>query len=289
MLLHATVDGPLGPVEIAYRRSGAGDPVVLIHGLGASSTAWHYQARELALTHSVYAIDLPGSGGSPMQRPASGEAAADAVAAFIEQVVGAPAAVVGHSMGGAVALLTALRHPPAVTSLALVSAAGLGRDLPLLLRLLCLPAAGALASLAAPVLLRLLEREPRLRRRVSGGGDGEVLSPVLAEAFERYRRPAAIRQFVAALRAGADFRGQRARYLLRDRLAALEIPLLLVWGRDDRVLPLAHGLEAARHAGARGRLVVLDCGHSPMLEAAPALTRLLVDFLGSKPKVPAVA
>jgi pyruvate dehydrogenase E2 component (dihydrolipoamide acetyltransferase) len=289
VLLRATVTLSEREVSLAYRRCGTGAPVVLIHGLGASSTAWHYQAARLATSYEVFSLDLPGFGGSPALRPADGEAAADAVAAFIREVVGAPAAVVGHSMGGAVALLTALRHPGVVRSLGLVSAAGLGRELPLFLRLLCLPGAAAVAGCAGPLLLQAMEYAPAIRRRFTGSGDAEILNPVLVEAFQRYRNRAAIREFVAGLRAGADFRGQQLRYVFQDRLHALDIPVLIVWGRDDRVLPLSHGRDAVRAAGDRARLAILDCGHSPMLEAAAALTDLLYEFLTPAPAATAVA
>ncbi len=289
MLLRATVTLSERQVSLAYRRCGAGAPVVLLHGLGASSTAWHYQAERLAASHEVFSVDLPGFGGSPALHPADGEVAAEALAAFVQEVVGAPAALVGHSMGGAVALLTAVRRPDVVRSLVLVSAAGLGRDLPLFLRMLCLPGAAAVVASAGPLLLRVLERSPAMRQHFTGRADGEVLNPVLLEAFQRYRSRDAIREFVAGLRAGADFRGQQLRYMLQDRLGALDVPLLVVWGKDDRVLPLSHGRDAVRAAGVRARLAILDCGHSPMLEAAAALTDLLHEFLISKPVATAVA
>jgi pimeloyl-ACP methyl ester carboxylesterase len=281
----ATLDVQGDAIDIAYRVAGEGPPLLLIHGLGASSMAWHFQLDRLASAHRVYAIDLPGHGGSPAPAvPVDGERAAEVVVAFLEQVLGGPAAVVGHSLGGAVALLAALRRPELVSALALISSAGLGRELSPFLRAMCLPGVDRLAVVVGPWLVRVAGRVGLVRRRLAGG---EVLTPVLAEALEVYRRRHAIRAFTTALRAVAGTGGQQARYVLAHRLRELAVPVLVVWGRGDRVLPLVHGLRAAE--AARGRLEVLDCGHSPMLEAAARFTELLRDFLAGAPPRPAVA
>jgi pimeloyl-ACP methyl ester carboxylesterase len=275
-------------LEIAYRARGEGSPVVLVHGLGASSTAWHYQLDALAGSHRVFALDLPGHGRTPLPRDAAGgEFAAEVVAAFLEQVAGAPAAVAGHSMGGAISLLVALRRPQLVSSLALVSSAGLGSEMPLFLRALCAPGADRLMETVGPLLVRAISRVPALRRRVAGGAAGDILAPVMAEALEHYRRRRSIRAFTTALRAGATTAGQDSRYVLLDRLCELDVPILVVWGRDDRVLPLEHGLRAAELS--RGRLAVLECGHSPMLEAAALFTELLGEFFSAPAWRPALA
>jgi pimeloyl-ACP methyl ester carboxylesterase len=250
--------------------------------------AWHFQLDRLAAAHRVYAIDLPGHGGSPAPAvPVDGDRAAEVVIAFLEQVLGGPAAVAGHSLGGAVALLAALRRPELVSALALVSSAGLGRELSLFLRAMCAPGADRLVEVVGPWLVRAVARVPRLRRRFAGDAAVEVLAPVLAEAFEVYRRRNAIRAFTAALRAVAGTGGQQARYVLAHRLGELAVPVLVVWGSGDRVFPLVHGLRAA-HA-ARGRFEILECGHAPMLEAPARFTAVLRDFLAGAAPSPAVA
>ena len=284
----ATLDVHGDAFDIAYQVAGEGPPLLLIHGLGASSMAWHFQLERLATAHRVYAIDLPGHGLSPAPAaPVDGERAAEVVAAFLEQVPEGPAAVVGHSLGGAVALLATLRRPDLVSALALVSSAGLGRELSLSLRAMCLPGADRIVEVIGPWLVQAVWRLHGLRRRFAGGAPVEVLAPVLAEAFEVYRRRHAIRAFTAALRAVAGTGGQQARYVFAHRLGELAVPVLVVWGRGDRVLPLVHGLRAAE--AARGRFEVLECGHSPMLEAAARFTDVLRDFLAGAALSPAVA
>src|SRR5207237_548752 len=201
-------------VELAFLASGEGRPLVLLHGLGASSGVWHVQHPELARHHRVYALDLPGCGHSPMPRtPPSGDWAVD-------DVVGAPVTLIGHSMGGAIALLCALQRPELVRSLVLVSPAGLGSEVSLSLRLLSLPGVDRLAEIVVPLLMRRCGGPWRrsIRRRFARPTDEAVFGPVLDEAFERYRRAEAVRGFMTALRAGTEWRGQRRRYQLVDRL-----------------------------------------------------------------------
>ena len=268
-------------VDLSFLVSGEGPPLVLLHGLGASSGVWHVQEPELARHHRVYALDLPGSGHSPMPRtPPSGDWAVEVVASFVDSVVGAPVTLIGHSMGGTIALLCALQRPALVRSLVLVSTAGLGSEVSLFLRLLSLPGVDRLAEFLVPHLMRRCgERWRRsIRRRFARPTDEAVFGPVLDEAFERYRRQEAVRAFMTALRAGTEWRGQRRRYQLMDRLTELAMPVLLVWGRDDRVLPLDHAVRAAE-SGPLELRVLSRCGHSPHLEAAALFTGLLLEFL----------
>jgi 4,5:9,10-diseco-3-hydroxy-5,9,17-trioxoandrosta-1(10),2-diene-4-oate hydrolase len=268
-------------VDLAFLVSGDGSPVVLLHGLGASSGVWHVQEPELARHHRVYAIDLPGSGRSPMPpTPPSGDWAVEVVATFIEEVVGRPVTLIGHSMGGTIALLCALQRSDLVGSLVLVSTAGLGREVSLFLRVLSLPGVDRLAEFLVPRLMRHGgERWRRsIRARFARPTDEAIFGPVLDEAFEHYRRPEAVRGFMTALRTGTGWRGQRRRYQLRHRLTELAMPVLLVWGRDDRVLPLDHAVRAAE-SGPLELKILSRCGHSPHLEAAALFTPLLLEFL----------
>jgi pimeloyl-ACP methyl ester carboxylesterase len=268
-------------VNLAFLVSGEGPPVVLLHGLGASSGVWHVQEPELARHHRVYALDLPGSGRSPMPRtPPSGDWAVEVVATFIDRVVGGPVTLIGHSMGGAIALLCALQRPKLVRSLVLVSTAGLGPEVSLFLRVLSLPGVDRLAQFVVPRLMRRGgERWRRsIRGRFARPTDEAIFGPVLDEAFEHYRHPEAVRGFMTALRAGTGWRGQRRPYQLRHRLTELAMPVLLVWGRDDRVLPLDHAVRAAE-SGPLELRVLSRCGHSPHLEAAALFTPLLLEFL----------
>src|SRR5215218_6495378 len=123
-----------------YQAAGAGRPLVLVHGVGGSSINYAANITALAQHFRVYAVDVPGHGRS--EKPERGyevESAVPFLGAFIREVCGAPAALVGMSAGGLMCALTAAAHPDLVTHLVLVSSAGLGRDVSLGLRLLSLP------------------------------------------------------------------------------------------------------------------------------------------------------
>ena len=264
--------------------------MLLLHGLGASSTAWHRQQTELHGGHRVLALDLPGFGGTsaPPRRLLSGDWYADCIAAFIEQVAGEPVHLVGHSMAGGLALLVSLKRPDLTRSLVLVSAAGMGPEMSRTLRLLCLPAVEAVLAAVVPRLFRRLgpARVERHLRRSLGGVEEAVAGPILREACQAYRDADAVRSILRALRIGAGIRGQRRRYYLLPRLSELRVPALLVWGLEDDVFPVRQA-HRARAACPALRLEILPCGHSPHIEAPAGFGRVLADFLAGRPRATA--
>lgn len=268
-------------LDLGFLVSGEGPPVVLLHGLGASSLVWHAQQPELSRRHRVYALDLPGSGRSPMPpMPPSGDWVVEAVNGFVARVAGGPVTLVGHSMGGAIALRCALERPDLVSSLVLVAPAGLGREVSRFLRFLSLPGVDHLAEFLVPTLMR--RGGDRWRRSIRGRfarpTDEAIFGPVIDEAFEHYQRRESVRAFMFALRAGTEWRGQRRRHILRHRLTELAMPVLLVWGEDDRILPMEHAELAARSGPLEIR-ILKRCGHSPQLEAAALFTTVLLEFI----------
>src|SRR6266545_5090821 len=134
-----------------YQAAGEGRPLILIHGIGGSSLNYIENIQDLARQFRVYAPDVPGHGRS--EKPDSQYEVEDAVpfiAAFIREVCGGPAALVGMSAGGLMCALTAAAYPDLVTHLVLVSSAGLGRDLGMSLRLLSLSVTWPIVESARP-------------------------------------------------------------------------------------------------------------------------------------------
>ena len=262
--------------------AGQGPPVVLVHGLGSSAATWQRTIEPLAERHTVYALDMPGHGDS--EKPEvqySLEAGIAYLDAFLDALNVPRTALVGNSMGGLLSLGMALEHPERVARLALVDAAGLGRELTLLLRLASLPVVGELMRRGSAFgYARALMRE--------ASSEGRMTWSVLVDAFRGARiAPEASRAELNALRNGVNFRGVRPDYILLDRLPELQPPLLIVWGAKDKVLPVAHAYAAAeRHPAAQ--MVVLDrCGHWPQLEQAEAFNRVLEAYLAEDdPKGP---
>ncbi|HEY2702151.1 MAG TPA: alpha/beta hydrolase [Candidatus Dormibacteraeota bacterium] len=269
--------------RIYYQRAGEGDPLLLLHGIASSTQVWRRLIPALAERHDVIAIDLPGCGRS--HKPESDYSVGTQTASirYVLDALGVDlATVVGHSLGGAVAMSFAYHYPERVGRMALIGSAGLGREMHLLLRLATLPVVPRrLLSLLASPRLRLLARgleaamdrlgvEPLLPHRSRHRSDVD-------ELLDRFGDPAVQRAFFGMLASGSSISGQAVSAL--DRLGMCLFPVLIVWGRNDGIFPMAHAERAARlipHA----RLVVLDdCGHFPQLEAPGPFGSALATWL----------
>jgi pimeloyl-ACP methyl ester carboxylesterase len=266
--------------RIHYRIAGSGPPVVLIHGMVNSSRHWEAVALRLARDHLVIAPDLIGHGDSATPR---GDYSLGAHAASIRDllsVIGVQrATIVGHSLGGGVAMQFFYQFPQRTERLVLISSGGLGHEVSPLLRTAALPGASGLLSIATHRrLLALLWHAGRqLRRR--GSGKGAALQAV-ARALRPLEQPGAREAFLHTLRAVIDVHGQRVS--ARDRLYLLErTPTLIVWGERDRTIPISHGRET--HAAVPGsRFVTLPrAAHFPHLEDPEGLATALADFLAT--------
>ena len=227
-----------------YRVAGSGPPVVLIHGMVNSSRHWEQVALQLAEHHTVIAPDLLGHGDSAAVR---GDYSLGAHAASIRDllaVIGIDrATIVGHSLGGGVAMQFFYQFPQRVERLVLVSSGGLGHEVSPLLRSAALPGVSAALWVAAHprVLDTLWETGKRMRAR--GHGKGLALQAV-ARALRPLEDPGARKAFVHTLRAVIDVHGQRVS--AQDRLYLLStMPTLIVWGEQDHTIPLAHGRGGA--------------------------------------------
>lgn len=253
-----------------------GLPVVLIHGLGASAEIWSANLDALSAHHRVYAPDLPGFGLT--EKPGWIDYSPPAYSRFIREFMTAAgigrASLVGHSLGGGVALRAILDEPERVDRLVLVSSAGLGRDVSLPLRVASLPGFDRVffkPSLA--VFTRFLHRLVY---------DPAAITPEFARMYyEMFFQPGSVRAFTGILRAIATLGGARPGVLddIRKGLGTISAPTLIVWGRQDRILPVSQGVDAAgRIPGAR--LHIFErCGHMPNLEYPDEFNRIVLDFL----------
>ena len=242
----------VGPVLTHYLRAGEGPPVVLLHGGGGDSRQWLPNLEALARQHLVYAPDLPGFGSSrPLLDSYSLPSLASFVMGFLEALELDKVALVGHSLGGGTALSLALESPQRVEKLVLVNSLGLGQEIALWVRLLC-----------APTIPRALSRLTRaLMRGLS------LLSIPLHDA------PHNLGGHIAGLR------GQRT--VWRHRLRELRVPTLVVWGKRDLYLPVAHAYAASQLIP-DCRLHIWDnCGHSPCRDRR--FNPILLDFLQERP------
>lgn len=286
-------------LRMRYLTSGAGEPVLLLHGLADNAEAWARIIPALASRYRVYAPDLLGCGGS--DKPAidySLWAQATYLRHFMDAVGIDQALVVGHSLGGGLALHIYMQYPERVARLALIASGGMGRDLPLSLRLCTLagasPVMGALlnsrhqrhpvARVGHTVLGRLWPATAAADRAKHAALTMIHAEDALANAEEagildRLRDPAARAAFLSTLRSVGNFRGQRGSAL--DALSRIDAPVLLIHGERDETIPVTHGRNAISRL-ARGELVVIpSCGHCPHREFPERVTSLLLRFFAA--------
>jgi pimeloyl-ACP methyl ester carboxylesterase len=263
--------------EVTYAEAGSGPVLLLIHGIAGTCENWEAVFDLLARERTVLAPNLPGHGESG---PAAGDYSLGAMASGLRDLLIAlgheRATLVGHSLGGGIAMQFAYQFPELTERLVLVSSGGLGPEVSLLLRAAALPGADLfIAATAGP-------------GRVAGSALARGLATVglrphadIAEVARGYsslsdrgRRGA----FLATLRAVVGTEGQRVD--AADRLYLTEgTPVLIVWGERDRMIPAHHG-EQAHQAIPGSRLEIFEgVGHLPQLEAPGRFVAVLERFL----------
>ena len=264
--------------ELSFVTAGEGPVLVLMHGMAGCAESWKHVMPALSRRFSLVVPDLLGHGTSakPM-----GEYSVSGHANVVRDLLAAlgheRATLVGQSFGGGVAMQLAYQYPEHCERLVLVSSGGLGREVSGLLRALSLPGAEHVFPLFCSPALR--DAGQRVVRWL--GGIGLRQGPAAAEAWRSYSSLAerdARRAFFRTLHAVIDPGGQSVS--ARDRLyLASHVPTLIVWGRDDALIPVSHAL-AAHEAIPGSRLEVFDdVGHFPHCEAPERFVDVLLDFV----------
>jgi pimeloyl-ACP methyl ester carboxylesterase len=263
-------------LKINYYEAGQGRPVLLLHGFGACAYSWRFLAPALAREHRVIALDLKGCGLS--DKPRDGKYAvsdqADMVAAFIKARELHDLAVVGHSMGGAVALLTYFQvqrqDPARLRRLVLIDSAGYPQKLPWFIWLARLP-------LVDPLLSRLLSaRFAAALVLKKCFYDKDKVTAEMVDTYAFYGSLPGAREAVletARQIVPADWAAVTARY------KTINIPVLIIWGEEDTVVPLQVGRHFRRDIPDSQLVVIPNCGHIPPEEDPGETTRLVEGFL----------
>ncbi|NLT05357.1 MAG: alpha/beta hydrolase [Solirubrobacterales bacterium] len=264
--------------RVAYRRAGSGPTIVLIHGITNSGRSWEPAMRLLARDFDVIAPDLPGHGDSDRQR---GDHSLGGHACVLRDLLHVleveRATVVGHSLGGGIAMQFSYQFPEMVERLVLVGSGGLGREVSPLIRGAALPLAEqVLPLLTARPLIEAGAAVAALLGRVGlkPGADLAEISRGVASLGDAERRAA----FVRTVRSVISPLGQRV--TASDRLYLAEAtPVLIVWGDRDPIIPVEHGLAA--HAELpHSRLEVFEgAGHFPQLDDPVRFAELIERFV----------
>jgi uncharacterized protein (TIGR04551 family) len=257
------VDG----VHVHYRERGAGPAVVLLHGFGASLESWATVVPDVALHHRVIAIDLKGFGWT--SRPPgdySPAAQARLVWAVLDKLGVADVAIVGHSWGSSVALAMATQQPARTRRVALYDAYVYDEQVPSFFRW---AQRGALGEL----LFALYYRERIEDRAPLAYRDERWVTQPRVDRVERdMDKPGTVAAALAAVR-GHHFAD------LHRALRGFAKPVLVMWGADDQVTPIAFGQRLVEELANAELKVYPRCGHIPMVEAFRTSTRDLVHFL----------
>jgi pimeloyl-ACP methyl ester carboxylesterase len=260
--------------RLRYLVAGRGEPLLLVHGLGGAASNWRALAPLLLPGRRLLVPELPGHGGSePLPAAASLNAYADRLALVPEHEGVFPTAVVGHSLGGAIALRLAIRRPELVDSVVLASAAGITSSARRSRYALAVTGALKPGRRIAPHRGRVA-RSPVLRVLVFGrwgAADPQALPADVVDGF--LAGPARHTDTVSAAQA-----------LTRDdpraELDRVRCPALVLWGARDSQLPVGDAFEYARRLRAPLRLIA-DCGHLLIGERPDACADAIESFLAA--------
>jgi pimeloyl-ACP methyl ester carboxylesterase len=264
----------------AFRIAGSGPVILLIHGIGDNSTTWTAVQSKLAQRFTVIAVDLLGHGQSDKPRADYSTAAyANGMRDLLSVLDIERVTVVGHSLGGGVAMQFAYQFPQLVERLVLVGAGGVTKDVNVALRLASLPMGSeALALLRLPLVLPALQIFGRAAGLVLGstavGRDLPDVLRILADLPE----PMASSAFTRTLRAVVDWRGQSVTMLDRCYLTQ-SVPVQIIWGAEDVVVPVSHARMA--HAAMPGsRLEIFErSGHFPFHDDPDRFIEIVERFI----------
>jgi len=263
------------PLHVEVRGT-TGRPLVLLHGFGASGFTWRNWLPELARRHRVLVVDLKGHGSAPAPRDGryGPRDHADAVLRLIEERDLRRVTLVGHSLGGGIALLVAMdllvRDPGRIQSLVLIEPGAFPQEFPLFIRLARLPVLGSL-------LLRLVPSRTLVRQVLrTVVHDPSTVTPAQVEGYAAPLDSADVRYGIV----------RTARQILPggvegivERYGEIRVPTLLLWGRNDPVIPLRQGRRLDEILP-RSRLTILDdCGHVPQDERPGPSLEAVLSFL----------
>lgn len=273
----------LGGQRVFYHRRGRGAPVVLIHGFLVSHYAWRHVIPQLSEGHDVIAFDLPGFGES--DRPPPVEFRYD-VLGYMETVVGVldaleieRAALVGHAIGGGIALVTAARRPERVSRIAVVDPLVYPFKLPPEVLPLLVPGVG-------PILFRTLYTRGIIRRYMKNDlyrDPALVTDEWVDYVWERLNRPGGFEAAHAVVRSSSDPR------VVAEALRAVRAPALVAWGADDHLFAAENAPRLAEELPGSELHIIPECGHAPPEEKPDELVKVLAPFLaGTRPEVAAV-
>jgi pimeloyl-ACP methyl ester carboxylesterase len=263
-------------IKINYYQAGQGPPVILLHGFGACTYTWRYLAPVLARDHRVFALDLKGYGLS--DKPDDGKYAvsdqADMVAAFIRSQDLHDLVVIGHSMGGGVTLMTYFKvrqdNPARIKKLVLIDSAGYPQKMPWFIRFARIPLINVIGSwLVSPrFATHMVLRKCYYHK--------DKITDEQIDTYAYYGSLPGAREAVMATAqqiVPEDIEAVTARY------KTISVPVLIIWGAEDEVVPLSVGKKFKRDIPNSELVILPKCGHIPPEEAWQKTNKIVEAFL----------
>jgi pimeloyl-ACP methyl ester carboxylesterase len=263
--------------RLAYFDEGHGEAILLVHGMAGSSQTWREILPRLAKSYRVIAPDLLGHGQSAKPRTDySLGAFAVGLRDLLDELGVDSATVVGHSLGGGIAMQFLYQHPDYCRRLILISSGGLGPDVGWILRLLSAPGAELVMPVIAPKFV--LRAGDSVKSWLSSMGLRSPRGAEIWSSYSSFNDAQSRESFLRTLRSVVDYRGQSVSALNRLQLKA-DLPTLAIWGEDDTIIPVDHAY-AALEARPDCRLEVLPgVGHFAHVEAPTEVVDLIDDFI----------
>ncbi len=263
--------------SVSYVEAGEGPLLLLIHGMAGCAENWREVVQPLARTHTVIAPDLPGHG---VSEPGGGDYSLGALATGLRDLLLAlghdRATLVGHSLGGGIAMQFTYQFPEMVERLVLVSSGGLGPDVSVVLRAAALPGAHLFISATAGPGRKVGSAIGRGLGAIGLRPNADVAE--VARGYASLEDPERRAAFLATLRSVVGTSGQRV--AAGDRLYLAEaLPILIVWGSRDPIIPVSHAEEAHQSIPGSRLEIFDDVGHLPQLEAPARFVAALEHFL----------
>jgi pimeloyl-ACP methyl ester carboxylesterase len=270
----------IGTVNTRYWMEGDGSPVILIHGISNSVEDWLLNFNVLAEQHRVYALDMIGHGRT--DKPLSASYQMPDLARFLKDFMDAlqvtSAHLIGHSLGGAIALMLAINNPTYVNKLVLVDSAGLAREVSIILRLLSVPGLGEF--MGSVVLKGDLKKRMAFQRK--SWPDPEIVPDQMIQLkYAATLWQDISKTFLKTLRASANIWGTKKSVYtpIVQGLPSLKNPVLVVWGKQDDILPVSQA-QIVKDKIPDARVEIFEkCKHDPMVVNPNRFNQLVLEFL----------
>jgi len=268
-------------LKVRYVEAGEGPLVLLLHGLADSLLSWYCNIDALAdAGYRVIAPDLPGFGDSdkPDHLEYDPNSAAEFVYDFSQSLGIERFSLVGSSTGGLISGLFALVHPEMVEKMVLVGSGGFGQRVTWLDRVISIPVLGNIAY------------QPLVNEKVGITKclfhcPPDILEELLPEMNRMDQLPGARTAVLRSIRSSITLRGVRKDGYILERLKGSEVPLMTIWGAEDKIIPVRHAEDVRRELPNSIVQVIPECGHWPQMEKPLVFNTLLIYFLdGENPQ-----